>query len=273
MQSLRHRLILASLGMALVVPAFAPPVRAQDATAPAAEAPAPQAPATAPATGADGAAPAPAPAAPATGTAPQAPSAGGPGAPVSGAVPAAGDPAKQEVMEIVKATFDDWQVRCAPDGSQCFLYQLALDQEKNPVAEVSLVKLPASSQAAAGATVVSPLGTLLTTGVVMQIDAGEKRQYPFAWCSQVGCFARFGLSQQSVDAMKRGNAGQISLVSVNRPDAPVTLAVSLKGFTAAFDSLETPPSPPGAPAADRSAQPAQAPAAAKKPLPNLLPRN
>jgi invasion protein IalB len=268
MQILRPHLIAASAGIALsalaltvMVPAFA-----QEAPAPAAEAPA-----ATPATPATPAAPA-TPATPATPAAPAAPEAApaasgaAPGAPAPDA--AAGNPAQQEPMEIVKETFGDWQVRCAPEGSDCFLYQLALDQDKNPVAEVSLLKLPASAEAAAGATVVSPLGTLLTTGVVLQVDAGEKRSYPFAWCSQVGCFSRFGLSQQSIDSLKRGNSVTLSLVSVNRPEAPVSLAVSLKGFTAAFDSLEVPASPAGAAPADRSA-----PAAPAKPLPNLLPRN
>ena len=263
-----HRPIAAALGMALAVPvalpaamiaAIAPAAVAQEAPAPAAETPAPAAPAPA--------APAPGTAAPEA-TAPAAPAA--PGAAPAAPDAAAGNPAQKEVMEVVKATFDDWQVRCAPAGDDCFMYQLALDQEKNPVAEVSIVKLPASSEAAAGVTVVSPLGTLLTTGVTLQMDGGEKRQYPFAWCSQVGCFARFGLAQASVDAMKRGSAGSLTLVSVNRPEAPVTLAISLKGFTAAFDSLEVPPSPPGAAPADRTPPAAAAPA---KPLPNLLPRN
>lgn len=232
-----HRLIFASLGVALTATAFAPTVFAQEA--PATEAPA-------------GESPAPETSAPESAAAPG----------------AAGNPAQQEVMEIVKETFDDWQVRCAPDGSDCFLYQLALDQESNPVAEVSLVKLPASSEAVAGVTVVSPLGTLLTTGVMLQIDSGEQRQYPFAWCSQVGCFARFGLAQASIDAMKRGRAVSLALVSVNQPEAPVSLSVSLRGFTAAFDALETPPSPAGAAPANRTP-----PSAAREPLPDLLPRN
>lgn len=262
MQILRPRLIAASAGVALSALALTAMVPAVAQEAPAPAAPAPEAPAAPAPTTPAAPAPAPAPeAAPAT-PAPAAPGA----TPAPGA--AAGDPAQQEPMEIVRATFDDWQVRCAPEGNDCFLYQLALDQERNPVAEVSVLKLPASSEAAAGATVVSPLGTLLTTGVVLQVDGGEKRSYPFAWCSQVGCFSRFGLSQQSVDALKRGNSVALSLVSINRPEEPVTLAVSLKGFTAAFDSLETPPSPPGAAPADRSA-----PAAPAQPLPNLLPRN
>ena len=168
-------------------------------------------------------------------------------------------------MEIVRDTFGDWQVRCAPEGRECFMYQLAVDAQKNPVAEVSILKLPEQAEADAGVTVVTPLGTLLTAGVVVQIDAGEKRQYPFAWCSQVGCFARFGLDNPAVGVMKRGKAGKITLISVGNPQAPVTLDLSLSGFTAAFDSLEI-PTPPAAPAAAAPATPAPA-AAIPAPLP------
>ena len=103
----------------------------------------------------------------------------------------------------------------------------------------------------------------------MQIDGGETRQYPFAWCSQVGCFARFGLAKDSIDAMKRGKAGKITLVSVGAPQTPVVLSISLTGFTDAWNALALPPNPPGAVAAPAAPAPAQKP----EPLPNLLPRN
>ena len=250
-----------TLGLCLALAAFlavAAPLAAQEA------------PADAPATTAPEAAPQAAPAVPATpaadaGTAPAAPAA--PGAPAAAGAPAT--PQRPEVMEVVKDTFGDWQIRCAPDGNECFMYQLALDAQKNPVAEVSLLKLPEAEEADAGVTVVTPLGTLLTNGLVLQIDGGETRQYPFAWCSQVGCFARFGLAKTSIDAMKRGKAGKISLVSVGAPQKPVVLNLSLTGFTDAFAALAVPPNPPG-----MAATPAAPTAAAKPdPLPNLLPRN
>ncbi len=156
----------------------------------------------------------------------------------AGAETAAGDPAEPEVLEIVKEVFGDWEVRCSPNGADCFMYQLALDQQNNPVAEVSMIKLPDGNEAAAGVTMVTPLGTLLPAGVVLQIDEGEMRQYPFNWCSQVGCFARFGLTDQSVNAMKRGRAAKVTLVSFVAPDRPVTLELSLTGFTDGFNSLE-----------------------------------
>ena len=152
------------------------------------------------------------------------------------------------------------------------MYQLALDEAKNPVAEVSLLKLPADADADAGVTVVTPLGTLLTNGVVLQIDSGEQRQYPFAWCSQVGCFARFGLTKPSIDSMKRGKAGKITLISIGRPEAPVVLDLSLSGFTAAFESLQVPTEPAGAAPAPAAAAPAPTAPSLADPAP-LAPKN
>jgi invasion protein IalB len=143
-----------------------------------------------------------------------------------------------EVYEIVRETFQDWEVRCAPDGDDCFVYQLALDQDDNPVAEFSLVRLPAGSEAVAGATVVTPLGTLLPAGLVMQVNDGEARQYPFTFCSQVGCFAQLALTQESVSALQRGRVARLTLASVAAPSEPVELELSLMGFTAAYNSLQ-----------------------------------
>ena len=158
--------------------------------------------------------------------------------------PAAGegtaDAAADELREVTRGVFDDWEVRCLPETEDCFLYQLALDPDGNPVAEFSLLRLPASGEATAGATVVTPLGTLLTSGVVLQIDSGAQRQYPFGWCSQVGCFSRFGLDDEAIGAMKRGRTGELTIVSVADPEAPISVPLSLTGFTAAFDSLELP---------------------------------
>ncbi len=259
MQFDRNRLTLAlAIGLGLACPSFAQeaqaPVapQAPAATAPAAPAPAPTTP------------PAPAPA-PATPAPAPAPTAAAP-APATTAPATDGNPARPEVTEFVRDTFGDWQVRCLSKSDECFMYQLALDTNKNPVAEVSLLKLPAGGEAAAGMTIVSPLGTLLTTGVQIQIDTNEPRQYPFNWCSQAGCFSRFGLLPDSVAAMKRGKKGTMTLIAVASPQSPIALNLSLTGFTAAYDSLKTPPAPPG--------MAVQAPAApAPKPLPSLMPKN
>jgi invasion protein IalB len=153
------------------------------------------------------------------------------------AEPAVTAPPEPEVMEVVRSTHGDWEVRCEPNGDNCFLYQLALDANNSPVAEISIVKLPESGEAAAGVTVVTPLGTFLIPGLGMQIDSGQGRQYEFAFCSQVGCFARFGLTTESINAMKRGRAATLRVAAVQAPDTPIDLRVSLTGFTAGFDAL------------------------------------
>lgn len=156
----------------------------------------------------------------------------------SGVAPAG--TAIQEPAEVVRDTFGSWEVRCIADGSDCFMYQLALDADDNPVAEVSMLKLPSGGDAQAGVTVVTPLGTLLPEGVTLQIDGGERRSFPFTWCSQVGCFARFGLNEAAIGTMKRGNVANMTVVSIGDPEAPISVQVALDGFTSAYDSLEAP---------------------------------
>src|SRR5687768_16697120 len=107
MQPFRSSLVAAGVALALsgaVAAQETPPEPAETAPSDVPEAPATEAPAAeAPA------AEAPAAEAPAA----EAP-AGAPPGPAPKAGEAAGDPAAPEVMEIVRDTFDDWEVRCAP---------------------------------------------------------------------------------------------------------------------------------------------------------------
>ncbi|MFN3970603.1 MAG: invasion associated locus B family protein [Gemmobacter sp.] len=138
------------------------------------------------------------------------------------------------------AVHGDWEQRCVrtEDGADpCQLYQLLLDETQNPVAEITMVGLPAGSQALAGATVIVPLETLLTQELTMQVDSAAAKKYPFAWCSPIGCIARIGFVKAEVDAMKRGNAARITIVPVVAPDQKVTVTMSLKGFTAGLDAV------------------------------------
>ncbi|MEO0914163.1 MAG: invasion associated locus B family protein [Pseudomonadota bacterium] len=165
-----------------------------------------------------------------------------PEAPADDAAAAPSEPAAAEEApaepEIVTEVFGDWEKRCTADQSRCFMYQLARDESGNPVAEITIVALPDGEQAAAGATIVTPLGTLLTEGLVIQVDSGQARKYDFGWCTRSGCFARFGMEADYVNNLKRGNRAVMQLSSVSAPERPIGLSVSLAGFTAAFDALK-----------------------------------
>ena len=135
----------------------------------------------------------------------------------------------------------DWQVRCVKTESgqdPCQLYQLLSDGQGNSVAEFSIFNLPEGQQAVAGATVITPLETLLTAELRIQVDDGQVRRYPYSYCSQVGCFARVGFTAGEVDAFKAGKAGKVVIVPAAAPDQNVALTLSLTGFTAAWNALQ-----------------------------------
>ena len=137
-------------------------------------------------------------------------------------------------------THGDWDIVCMrmPDAEDpCQMYQLLRDAEGNATAEITLFPLPPGQEAAAGATILTPLETLLTAQLVMQIDDGEPRRYPFTFCAAVGCIARVGFTSEEVDAFRRGAVATWSLVPVAAPDQVVELSMSLIGFTAAFNEL------------------------------------
>lgn len=141
----------------------------------------------------------------------------------------------------VAANFETWEQRCvrAAEGGAdtCQLYQLLKDTTGNPVAEFTIFGLPKGQEAAAGATIIAPLETLLTEGMMLQIDAGKPKAYPFTWCSQIGCIARIGLTEPEIDALKKGNKATVTIVPVVAPTEKVVLEVSLKGFTAGFTEV------------------------------------
>lgn len=138
----------------------------------------------------------------------------------------------------VKEKVKDWTVQCVrtPDGNDpCQLYQLLRDKDGNAVSEISVFALKDGGQAKAGATIITPLETLLTEQLTLAVDSSSAKRYPFSWCSQVGCFARIGLTEQDLAAFRKGSEVKMLIVPVAAPDQKVELSISLSGFTAGFD--------------------------------------
>lgn len=150
-----------------------------------------------------------------------------------------------EVIEqgatYVLSEHGDWDLRCikAPAGQKdpCQLYQLLEDQNGNSVAEINLFNLVGDKQLAAGATIVTPLETLLTQQVQLSVDGGRAKVYPFTFCTQIGCFARVGFTEGDIASFKRGNEAKIVVVPAQAPDQKVELTVSLTGFTAGYAAV------------------------------------
>lgn len=133
--------------------------------------------------------------------------------------------------------FDDWVLRCleVPEGTDvCQMYQLLKDEAGSSVAEVNIFKIKDGGQAVAGGTFIVPLETLLPQKLTITVDGGGARRYDYSFCSQIGCYARVGLTNEDINRFKAGAVAQVSIVPAIAPDKKVTVEMSLKGFTAAY---------------------------------------
>ncbi len=151
----------------------------------------------------------------------------------------------------VAETFTDWSLNCIVSGTgndPCRFIQVLNNGEGGRVAQVSIVPLPPGRGVAAAAIIETPLGTLLRVprsaeelaqpgGLRIQVDNGELRVFQFTFCTEGGCVAEIGMEDSLVNAFKRGNVAKITIWSVDAPDQPVELSLSLSGFTAGFDRV------------------------------------
>jgi len=160
-----------------------------------------------------------------------------------GEAPEAASEEPQVGQPYISETSGDWALRClrTEDGEDpCQLYQLLKDEEGNNVAEISMFPLPEGGQAAAGATIVAPLETLLTENLTLGIDGNEPKRYPFTFCNRAGCVARVGFTAEEIEQFRNGNTAQLTIVPAAAPDQVVNLTISLSGFTAGFEKATTP---------------------------------
>ena len=154
-------------------------------------------------------------------------------------------PTMQELADKANGTVarhEGWEIRCAEDGSNCRMVQLALDAEGNSVVSVSMQALPDGGAAKLGVVMISPLLTLLPRGISVAVGDGVPAAYPFSWCDNQGCYARFGLTEAQVDAFKAGATANINIFAVTDSENPVQATLPLAGFTdAVADLLERRP--------------------------------
>jgi len=148
-------------------------------------------------------------------------------------------PARPEVY--VRDTFDDWEVRCvkAAEGAheRCKIYQIISGPDGSPFAEFTLEALPAGQAVVAGGDLVTPLGTYLPNNVMLTIDDGEPKVYPFLFCVQKGCMARPGFTAPELGALEKGSVAKITVSGFAKPKEQINVELSLKGFSKAYDSL------------------------------------
>lgn len=152
---------------------------------------------------------------------------------------AAKDDAKKSPTE---KTFQDWTLVCQkPEGADkdvCVLVQQLVRKEKEGEGQqrVMLVEVgypPKGDQSLIIFTL--PLGISLPQGVSLQVDEGEAKRFPIELCLRDGCRAVLPLGDELASSFKSGTQGKVTFQDPNRN--PITLPVSLKGFTAGYKAL------------------------------------
>ncbi|MEM7300379.1 MAG: invasion associated locus B family protein [Pseudomonadota bacterium] len=78
-----------------------------------------------------------------------------------------------------------------------------------------------------------PTGRFLPAGVEVKIDEGKANKLTYSICLPNRCLAEVQLTDDLVNALKRG--GKIRLTSVNFQNKKNPIDVTLQGFTAAYD--------------------------------------
>ena len=102
----------------------------------------------------------------------------------------------------------DWSMRCIRSKSgqdPCELFQLLVNSDGNPLSEIIVFPLPQGQAAIAGATIIVPLKTLLTARMTISFDSKTTKSYPYSFCTEIGCMARIGLTEEDISLMKAGS--------------------------------------------------------------------
>lgn len=158
------------------------------------------------------------------------------------AAPAAGfaQDATPQAPQLKKtATHGSWDVICADNGD-CSMQQTVEGPGGGPF---MLARITRTAQRdTPGGKVESvleilvPLRVALPAGLSIQIDGGKPQRAPFNYCQPSGCVLQTPMPVAMVASMKKGVNAKVDVLMM--PKTPVSVQLSLSGFTKAYNSLK-----------------------------------
>jgi len=146
-----------------------------------------------------------------------------------------------QAAETVKSTHGAWDIVCvttAPD--QCTMRQFGKTADGKKVLVVHIrrldgVKTQDGKTIPAAIQITTPLGTILRSGVRVQVDAAEPRTGAFEVCVPNGCILRDPMTEEFLASLKAGKAVAMTFNVLQQ--GTLSVSISLKGFTKAFGKL------------------------------------
>lgn len=151
------------------------------------------------------------------------------------------EPAPEEGLQAPEEdvqVFQDWRVRCESqdDVERCVMFQNLVYRESGQT--ILSIQIGRNANQQASAVFIVPLGVILPPGVQLEIDGGSPTTIDYQQCSRQSCVAPFPLDDALLSRMKRGLEAQVTFHAVVQGSRrPITVPVSLKGFTAAFNNV------------------------------------
>ncbi|MGI9359940.1 MAG: invasion associated locus B family protein [Paracoccaceae bacterium] len=149
----------------------------------------------------------------------------------------------QQTEPYIKERIKDWNLKCIePIDSieRCEANQIIFNQKQQPVAEISIFKLPKGQIASAAATIIVPLETALNEGLVLEMQDLEPKKYQFKFCNSIGCYSQIGLTIEELEALKSKGKASIFLKHLSSGDQQIVIPISLSGFTTTFSKATQP---------------------------------
>ena len=141
--------------------------------------------------------------------------------------------------EVSEDTFEAWTLRCErPEKNavrSCIMLQnLVLQAGGHTILQFSIGIPP--NEKTPTVLISLPLGISLPPGISIRIDDGDTRNFPVERCEPDGCRAGLKLRAQTVEQLRRG--AQLEITFFDNQRQPITMPLSLTGFSSAYAALE-----------------------------------
>jgi len=135
-------------------------------------------------------------------------------------------------------TNEPWAIQCGEDstsGKKFCRMQQSLRYKKTGQRLLAVIIQPQTIEPKLAILLSLPHGLYLPAGTAFKIDDGEENRMVIETCDAEGCYATGGISEEMVKIMKKGEKMLIGFQASNKK--PITIPITLKGFTAAFDKI------------------------------------
>jgi invasion protein IalB len=119
-----------------------------------------------------------------------------------------------------------------PTGETCFITQAAVDDQGEPVMQISIGVIEGDTIM----VVYLPLGLDLRPGMLFQVGETLRREFPFQTCMPNGCRVVAQVDPEMMTALRGGTTFRVGVKMLDS-DRVAVVEGSLMGFTAGFRAV------------------------------------